>query len=73
MTGARGIIGGLRAALGGLLAVLACAPAASAAQARYDAHTVIVKYADRASPSQRSLAGRLAGVVETVGTVRGVG
>ena len=57
-----------------LLATLATAPGAGAAKrgAAYDARTVIVKYADRASSSQRSLAARLAGVVETVGTVRGV-
>ena len=64
--------------------VTAPAPAASAAGAKrakaprpapagYDARTVIVKYADRAAPSQRSLAGRLAGVVETLGGVRGIG
>ena len=64
-----------------VLAVLATAPGAGAAAkaakaakaAGYDARTVIVKYADRTSPSQRSLAGRLAGVLETLGTVRGVG
>jgi len=46
---------------------------APAASAGYDARTVIVKYADRAAPSQRSLAGRFAGVVETLGSVRGIG
>ena len=61
-----------------MLAALATAPAAGAAArakraAGYDARTLIVKYADRASPSQRSLAGRLAGVGETLGSVRGVG
>ena len=65
------------------LAVLAAAPVASAATrakaphhagaAGYDARTVIVKYADRASPAQRSLARGLAGVVETLGSIRGVG
>ena len=65
------------------LAVLVAAPVASAAKqakarhhagaAGYDARTVIVKYADRASPAQRSLARGLAGVVETLGTIRGVG
>jgi len=39
------------------LAVLATAPGASAASDGYDARTVIVKYADGASASQRSLAG----------------
>jgi thermitase len=65
------------AVAGAVLALLAPGAAAAAArapkQAGYDARTVIVKYADRASPSQRSLAGRLAGVVETLGSVRGVG
>jgi len=61
-----------------LLAALATAPAAGAAArvkqpAGYDARTLIVKYADRASLSQRSLAARLAGVIETVGSVRGAG
>jgi thermitase len=55
-----------------VLAVLATAPGAASAAA-YDAHTVIVKYADGASSSQRSLADRLAGVVERLGAVRGVG
>lgn len=70
--------------VGAVLALLVTAPVSSAvaakraraphtASAAYDARTVIVKYADRASPLQRSLAGRLAGVVETVGAVRGVG
>ena len=58
--------------LAAVMATLAVTPGANAA-ARYDAHTLIVKYADRASPSQRSLAGRLAGVLETLGSVRGVG
>lgn len=57
-----------------VLAALVTAPAAaSAASARYDAHTVIVRYADGASSSQRSVAGRLAGVLERLGRVRGVG
>lgn len=55
------------------LAALAGAPAASAAPARYDAHTLIVKYRDRAPAVQRSLAGRAAGVLETLGRVTGVG
>ena len=58
-----------------VLAALAAAPGAGAAtrSAGYDARTVIVKYADGASSSQRSLAGRLAGVLETLGGVAGVG
>ena len=67
------------------LALLAAVPAVSAASAAkrakaphtaassYDARTVIVKYAERASPAQRSLARGLAGVVQTLGAVRGVG
>src|SRR5918997_5354906 len=55
-----------------LVAALAGAPAASAAPARYEPHTLIVKYADRAPSAQRSLAGRLAGVLGTV-TRLGVG
>lgn len=56
-----------------LTACLACASSAAAAAAPYDAHTLIVRYADGASASQRSLAGRLAGVRETLGSVLGVG
>ncbi|HEV2776274.1 MAG TPA: S8 family serine peptidase [Solirubrobacteraceae bacterium] len=56
-----------------VLAALATAPAAAAAPAEYDAHTVIVKYADDASSAQRSAAGRLAGVLERLGSVRGIG
>jgi thermitase len=52
---------------------LACAPAATAASRPYDPHTVIVKYADAASTSQRSLAGRLSGVLERLGRVVGAG
>ena len=57
-------------ALAALAASLTVAPAAGAA---YDPHTVIVKYAKRASSEQRSLAARLAGVVERLGSVRRVG
>ncbi len=60
-------------AIAALLAGLACASTASAASARYDAHTVIVRYADGASPSQRALTGRLAGVVRSLATIRGIG
>jgi thermitase len=56
-----------------LLGCLACAPAAQAARAKYDAHTVLVKYADGASRTQRSLTGRLAGVLERLGRVTGAG
>ena len=44
-----------------------------AASVGYDARTVIVRYTDRASPLQRSLARGVAGVIETLGAVRGVG
>jgi thermitase len=56
-----------------LLAGLACIPSPAVAAAPYDAHTLIVRYADATSSSQRSLTGRLAGVLETLGRVRGVG
>jgi thermitase len=68
--GARGIS---KVAVVAALAVLACAPAASAAPARYDAHTLIVKYRDRAPAAQRTLAARTAGVLETLGRVTGLG
>jgi thermitase len=63
----------LKTTLVAALACLACAPAAAAADARYEPNTVIVKYADRASSSQRSLAGRLAGVLGRLGSVVGAG
>ena len=56
-----------------VLAALVAAPAAGAARAEYDARTVIVKYAADASSAQRSAAGRLAGVLERLGSVRGIG
>lgn len=56
-----------------VLAGLASASTATATPARYDAHTVIVKYAGGAPPAQRSLAARLAGVLQSVGSIRGVG
>jgi thermitase len=57
-----------------VLAALLCAPAAPAApRARYDAHTVIVRYRDRAPAAQRTLAARAAGVLETLGAVTGLG
>ena len=59
-----------------LLAVALAVPIGASASGRaagYDARTLIVKYADGASSSQRSLAGRLAGVLETLGSVGGVG
>jgi thermitase len=63
----------LKATIAVGLGCLACAPAAAAASRPYDPHTVIVKYADGASASQRSLAGRLAGVLERLGRVVGAG
>lgn len=61
----------------GIAALLAgsavTATAAQAASARYDARTVIVKYTDRSSALQRSLEGRLAGVLSTVGNIAGIG
>ena len=59
--------------LAALLASLAGTSTAAAASAAYDPHTVIVKYAKRASSADRSLAARLAGVVERLGSVRQVG
>jgi len=61
----------LKSSIVALLCCLAAAPAASAAGAPYDPSTVLVKYADGASSSQRSLVGRLAGVLETLGRVTG--
>ncbi len=55
------------------LVCLGCISSVAAAAAPYDAHTLIVKYAAGTTPAQRSLAGRLAGVLQTVGSVRGVG
>jgi thermitase len=63
----------LKALVAAVLACLACAPAATAATAPYDPHTVIVKYADDASTAQRSLVGRLSGVLERLGRVIGAG
>ena len=57
-----------------LLAGLACGAAtAAAAGAPYEPGTLIVKYADDASAAERSLAGRLGGVLERLADVRGVG
>jgi thermitase len=55
------------------LAALGAPAAASAAPARYDADTIIVKYRDRAPSAQRSLAATAAGVLESVGRVTGLG
>jgi len=55
------------------LAGLAGTASASAATPAYEANQLIVKYAGGASPSQRSLAGRLAGVLQSLGSLRGVG
>ncbi|HEV7806850.1 MAG TPA: S8 family serine peptidase [Solirubrobacteraceae bacterium] len=63
----------LKTTLAAALGCLACAPAAGAAGLEYDPNTVIVKYADGASSSQRSLAGRLAGVLERLGSVADAG
>lgn len=60
-------------ALAALVALLVCAPAASAAPAAYEAHELVVKYADRAPSAQRSLAARTAGVLQTLTRVTGVG
>jgi thermitase len=68
-----GITEALRVALIALVAALVCAPAASAAPAAYEAHEVIVKYADRAPAVQRSLVARTAGVLQTLTRVTGVG
>jgi thermitase len=58
----------------GTLAGLAMTASANAAStARYEANTVIVRYADGATAAQRSAAGRLAGVVKTLAAIRGVG
>jgi thermitase len=66
--------GGITTAwLVGVLIALACAPAASAAPARYDADTLIVKYRDRAPAAERSLAARTAGVLERLGRITGAG
>jgi thermitase len=65
-----------RTALAGfavVLVALVTAPPVGAASAQYEAHTVIVRYADDASSSQRSAANRLAGVLERLGRVRDVG
>jgi thermitase len=56
-----------------VLAGLAWTAPANAATPAYEANTLIVKYANGASPSQRSLAGRLAGVLQSLGSVRGIG
>jgi thermitase len=68
-----GITEVLRAAFVVLVAALVCAPAASAAPAAYEAHEVIVKYADGAPSVQRSLVARTAGVLQTLTRVPGVG
>jgi thermitase len=74
VTARREIAAALKVATTAVLAALVCAPAASAAaQQRYEAGTVIVKYADRAPAAKRSLAARTAGVLRTVGRIRGVG
>jgi thermitase len=64
---------GIVTVLAGLLAGTSTANAARAARAAYDADTLIVKYADGTPASQRSLTGRLAGVLRSLGGVRGIG
>jgi thermitase len=64
---------GLGLGLTALLAVLACTATASAAAPAYEAHTLVVKYADGATTSQRTLAGRLGGVLQSLGSLRGIG
>ena len=61
-----------RAAAVALLSGLVCAPAAEAAPA-YAPNSVIVKYANGASPKQRSLVRSAAGVLKTLGNLAGVG
>jgi len=56
-----------------LLAGLACTSSTAEAAPAYEANTLIVKYADGASATQRSLAGRLGGVLQSLGTISGVG
>jgi thermitase len=56
-----------------VIAGLASTSSASAAPPGYEADTVIVKYADGATASQRELAGQGAGVLDLLGRVRGVG
>jgi thermitase len=73
VTDARGTRDVLRVAFVALLAAAACTPAASAAAAPYEAHTVIVKYADRAPSAQHPLVARTAGVLQTLARVAGVG
>src|SRR3954453_13359256 len=55
------------------LLVLLAALAGSAQAARYDAHTVIVKFASGVSQTQRSALLSSAGVTRTPGRVSGVG
>jgi thermitase len=63
----------LKTSFAAAIGCLACAPAAGAASPPYDAHTVIVRYADGTPTAQRSIAGRLAGVLERLGSVVGAG
>lgn len=65
----RALAGVFAATLGGL----AMTATANAAPAQYQANTVIVRYADGATAPQRSVAGRLAGVVQSLAAIRGVG
>jgi subtilisin family serine protease len=62
----------LAAGIAAFIAGLAYTSSAGAAPVSYDARTLIVKYADGTSSSQRSLTGRQAGVLETLGAIRAV-
>jgi thermitase len=61
-----------RTAVAALLFGLVCAPVAVAAP-EYAPNSVIVKYANGASPTQRSLVGTAAGVLKSLGRVTGLG
>jgi len=63
----------MRAAVVALIAGLAWAPAAPAAKPKVQPGTVIVKYADSSSAASRLLAGKSAGVLETIGRLTAVG
>jgi len=64
---------GLLAAFFAGLVLVFAVPAASAADAQYVKHQVIVKYAPGSSSGSRSSASHLAGVTDVVGRVAGVG
>ncbi len=62
---------GLGMAIVAGMAALVLAPSAPAAEAPYDKHTLIVKYADSASGRARLNTAAASGVVKTLGTVKG--